>query len=403
MVAILFMLSGKKILLGITGSIAAFKAILLLRLLIKAGADVQIIITPSAANFVSPLTLSTLSKHEVLVDLYQDNSWANHVKLGRWADAFIIAPASCNTISRIAAGQCDNLLLAVYLSATCPVMIAPAMDEDMWKHPATQENISRLKRFGNHVIPVENGELASGLVGEGRMGEPEMIFENLQKLLFRNQDLKGIKAMVTAGPTHEHLDPVRYITNYSSGKMGICIAEELQSRGADVTLILGPSSQPVHPSISTIKVITAEQMFSACEPFINDTTIMVMAAAVADYTPEITTDQKIKKSDENICVKFKQTKDIFKTAGQLKYDRQTLVGFALETSNEKENAIKKLSSKNADIIILNSLNDDGAGFQTDTNTITIFDKKGHEQKFSNKLKSEVAKDIVNCIIQYRNA
>lgn len=400
MVAILFMLSGKKILLGITGSIAAYKAIFLLRLLIKAGAEVKVILTPSAANFVSPLTLSTLSKNKVLSDLYEEKSWANHVMLGRWADVFMIAPASCNTISKMASGQCDNLLLAVYLSATCPVLIAPAMDEDMWKHPSARDNIERLKKFGNQVIPVTNGELASGLFGDGRMSEPEDIVKYIELNFNKAQELKGVKALVTAGPTQENIDPVRYISNRSSGKMGILLAEELHERGADVELILGPSFESVRNGVNITRVISAEDMYMACEPLIKQSSIIVMAAAVADYSPEITATQKIKKSKEVTSLSLKHTKDILKSAGALKTDKQVLVGFALETENEKGNALKKLSSKNADIIVLNSLNDEKAGFEKDTNTITIFDKKGNEYHFNNKQKSEVAKDIVNCIIQY---
>ncbi len=396
------MLTGKKILLGITGSIAAYKSIVLLRLLIKAGAEVKVILTPSAANFVSPLTLSTLSKNQVLSDLYEENSWANHVMLGRWADVFIIAPASCNTISKMACGQCDNLLLAVYLSATCPVILAPAMDEDMWKHPSIIDNLNRLKTFGNEIIPVTNGELASGLFGDGRMAEPEVLLQHLENALRKTQELKGINALVTAGPTQENLDPVRYISNRSSGKMGILIALELQSRGANVQLVLGPSTIEVKAGIVVTNVVTAEDMYKACEPLINDASIIVMAAAVADYAPEISASQKIKKSEDVTTLNLKQTKDILKTAGTLKTDQQVLVGFALETENEKANALKKLSSKNADMIVLNSLNEEKAGFEKHTNTITIFDKKGSEFHFDNKPKSEVAKDIVNCIIQYRH-
>ncbi|MEO7800587.1 MAG: bifunctional phosphopantothenoylcysteine decarboxylase/phosphopantothenate--cysteine ligase CoaBC, partial [Ginsengibacter sp.] len=399
--SLFFMLSGKKILLGITGSIAAYKAILLVRLLIKAGAEVKIILTPSAVKFVSPLTLSTLSKNKVLIDLFEENSWSNHVMLGRWADVFVIAPASCNTISKMANGQCDNLLIAVYLSATSPVFIAPAMDEDMWKHHSTQDNLNRLKKFGNQVIPVANGELASGLFGDGRMAEPDDIVNYIEDLFNRQQELKGIKALITAGPTQENIDPVRYISNRSSGKMGISIAEELQHRGAEVQLVLGPSTQAVNIGINVTRVVTAEEMHSACESFFDESSIIIMAAAVADYSPEKTASQKIKKNTECISLNLIQTKDILKAAGNKKTNKQVLVGFALETENEKANALKKLAAKNADIIVLNSLKNEHAGFDTDTNTITIFDKRGNEYHFGNKLKSEVAKDIVNCIIKYR--
>lgn len=397
------MLSGKKILLGITGSIAAYKAIVLLRLLVKAGAEVKVLLTPSSKDFVSPLTLSTLSKNAVLTDLFNETEWANHVQLGRWADAFLIAPLSCNTLAKIAGGHCDNLLLAVYLSATCPVIVAPAMDEDMWRHASTKNNIAKIESFGNKIIPVGNGELASGLFGDGRMAEPEQIINYLNDFFFQNKELKNKKVLVTAGPTHEAIDPVRFISNHSSGKMGVAIADEFANRGADVTLVLGPSNITVSKNINTIKVTSAREMFEACINNFSNTDIAVMAAAVADYMPLNFSSTKIKKAENNLSLDLQKTNDILKVLGEKKNKDQIVVGFALETNNEKENALSKLKAKNADMIVLNSLKDDGAGFGTNTNKIIIFDKRGNEFKFEKKDKSLVAKDIVNAIIQYKNA
>jgi len=403
------MLHGKKILLGITGSIAAYKSIYLVRLLVKAGAEVKVIITPSAKDFVSPLTLSTLSRNPVLTDLFDGESWANHVMLGRWADVMIIAPLSCNTLAKMANGQCDNLLLAVYLSANCPVVAAPAMDEDMWRHPSTQENISKLTSFGNKIIPVEKGDLASGLHGEGRMAEPEQIIEFINNNFFLIRQLADKKAVVTAGPTFESIDPVRYIGNHSSGKMGLAIAKELHNRGADVTLIMGTSqldfSANARPNgssgrgISLIKVTTAEEMYVATNEIFDKADIAVMAAAVADYTPVTKASEKIKKNEEKITIELTKTKDILKSLGEKKRPGQVLVGFALETDHEKENALDKLKKKKADMIVLNSLRDEGAGFGHDTNKITIFDKGGQEFDFAKKTKEEAAKDIVDTIIR----
>jgi phosphopantothenoylcysteine decarboxylase / phosphopantothenate---cysteine ligase len=394
------MLKGKKILLGITGSIAAYKAAFLVRLLVKAGAEVKIIMTPSATDFVSKLTLSTLSKNKVLVDLFDEDSWANHVMLGRWADVMLIAPLSCNTLSKMAHGQCDNLLLAAYLSATCPVVAAPAMDEDMWHHPATKENIQKLIGYGNKVIPVDKGELASGLVGDGRMAEPENIVTYLENNFFASRSLAGKKAFVSAGPTYEPIDPVRFIGNHSSGKMGLAIAEELFARGADVTLIMGPSSIELPANgIKSVRVNTADEMHNACTKQFDGSDIGVMAAAVADYTPVAVAANKIKKNSSELVVELKKTKDILKSLGEKKLDKQLLVGFALETNNEREYALGKLKSKNADMIVMNSLNDQGAGFSTDTNKITIFDKSGKEFSYDLMSKKEVAKNIVDTIIQ----
>ena len=393
------MLAGKKILIGITGSIAAYKTILLVRLLVKQQAEIKLIMTPSASDFVSKLTLSTLSKNPVLTDLFDENSWANHVALGRWADVFIIAPLSCNTLSKMVQGGCDNLLLAVYLSATCPVILAPAMDEDMWHHPTTKNNINKALEHGCRIIPVEKGELASGLIGEGRMAEPETILDYLETFFNEKEQLKGKKALVTAGPTYEAIDPVRFIGNHSSGKMGFAIAEELYKRGADVVLISGPVSIELKSkAIQLIRVESAEEMFGAAMENTNFD-IAVLAAAVADYSPVEVAPQKIKKSDGILDVKLKKTKDILLGLGKIKTEKQVLVGFALETNNEKENAAKKLREKNADLIVLNSLNDDSAGFKKDTNKVTIFNKNGEEKSFETKSKELVAKDIVDSIIE----
>jgi len=394
------MTKGKKILLGISGSIAAYKAIYLVRLLIKSGAEVKVVMSPSAKDFVSTLTLSTLSHNPVLVDLFDEQSWANHVMLGRWADLMLMAPLSCNSLSKMAHGQCDNLLLATYLSATCPVVVAPAMDEDMWHHPATQQNLQRLQSFGNTIIPVDHGELASGLFGDGRMAEPEAIIKFLDDNFFLEQSLRDKKALVTAGPTYEAIDPVRFIGNHSSGKMGIAIAKELSRRGADVSLVLGPTSQKIAANgIRLIRVNSAEEMYNACHEAFGKTDLAVMSAAVADYTPVNKAAQKIKKAENNLTLELTKTKDILKSLGAIKTKNQVLVGFALETINEREYAQKKLVEKNADLIVLNSLNDSGAGFGHDTNKITIFKKSGEEVQFETKSKDEVAKDIVDVIIK----
>lgn len=395
------MLKNKKILIGVTGSIAAYKIPLLIRQLVKAGAEVKLIMTPASKEFVSPLVLSTLSKNAVMTDLAQQDSWANHVMLGRWADIFLMAPLSCNTLAKMAHGLCDNLLTAVYLSATCPVVVAPAMDEDMWHHPSTINNLQTIRQFGNQVIPVESGELASGLVGEGRMAEPETITKWLEGFFLAGKELAGMKALVTAGPTYEAIDPVRFIGNHSSGKMGIAIAEELAARGAAVTLVLGPSSLAPGGDIKTIRVRSAAEMLDACIAAFEATDITVMSAAVADYTPVTRAPEKIKKVTDTFSVDLKKTTDILKQLGALKKDHQLLIGFALETNNEKASALKKLSEKNADMIVLNSLKDPGAGFGYDSNKITIFDQQGGERVFDTKSKREVATDIVNSIIQYK--
>lgn len=396
------MLKGKKILLGITGSIAAYKSVLLVRLLVKAGAEVKVIMTDHAKDFVSPLTFATLSKNKVLSELFEADSWANHVMLARCADAILVTPASCNTLAKMANGVCDNLLLAVYLSSKSPVIIAPAMDEDMWLHPSTKKNIEKLAQFGNLFLPVNTGELASGLTGEGRMAEPEEIIKYLENFFKRKHDLAGKKALVTAGPTHEAIDPVRFISNHSSGKMGIALANELAKRGAQVQLILGPSNIKPDDQIEVKNVVSADEMYKECMKNFQTYDIVIMAAAVADYSPIKVSTQKIKKKSEEFSLELKKTKDILLEAGKRKNSHQLLIGFALETNNEKENALKKLAQKNADFIILNSTNDEGAGFGLDTNRITIFDKNKKEYKFPVKPKKEVAEDIVNLIIQYLN-
>ncbi len=394
------MLQNKKILLGVTGSIAAYKAAILTRLLVKAGAEVKVVMTSAAKDFVTPLSLSTLSKNPVLADLTENDSWTNHVMLGRWADIMLVAPLSCNTLSKMATGLCDNLLMAVYLSATCPVVVAPAMDEDMWHHGTTTKNLETIRSFGNHVIPVENGELASGLIGEGRMAEPESIVKWLNNFFLSSNELQGKKVLITAGPTYEQIDPVRFIGNHSSGKMGIAIAEEMKNRGADVTLVLGPSSIKVNGGINVINVKSAAEMLEACEKKFATADITIMSAAVADYTPVQVAAEKIKKTEKDLSVSLTKTTDILKKLGGLKTDKQILVGFALETNNETAYALQKLHSKNADLIVLNSLQDAGAGFGHDTNKITIFDKTGKSFPFDIKSKKEVAIDIVNTIIQH---
>ncbi|MFD0752329.1 bifunctional phosphopantothenoylcysteine decarboxylase/phosphopantothenate--cysteine ligase CoaBC [Mucilaginibacter calamicampi] len=390
------MLEGKNIVLGVCGSIAAYKSATLVRLLVKAGANVQVVMTPDAANFITPLTLSTLSKKPVLNDYFKPDTgeWNNHVEVGLWADFMLIAPASANTLAKMATGLCNNLLTAIYLSAKCPVYFAPAMDLDMWKHASTTQNVSKLQSFGNILIQPGSGELASGLHGEGRMAEPEEIVDFLINDIKKAFPLNGKQVLVTAGPTFEAIDPVRFIGNHSSGKMGFTIADELAKLGADVTLISGPSAQTSKQrSVKRIDVTSAAEMLDACLHNFENSKICVMSAAVADYTPVIVASQKIKKQDGGLVIETKKTTDILKTLGGMKKPGQLLVGFALETNNEEENAFGKLKSKNLDLIVLNSLNDAGAGFKGDTNKITIIDSKLGKTVFNLKNKDEVARDI----------
>ncbi|MDB5155337.1 MAG: coaBC [Mucilaginibacter sp.] len=400
------MLEGKNVVLGVCGSIAAYKSALLVRLLVKAGANVQVVMTPDATNFITPLTLSTLSKNPVLTDYFiaETGEWNNHVELGLWANVMLIAPASANTLAKMANGLTDNLLTAVYLSAKCPVYFAPAMDLDMWKHPSTTANISMIQSFGNILISPGTGELASGLYGEGRMAEPEEIIAFLSADILKKLPLAGIKALVTAGPTYEAIDPVRFIGNHSSGKMGFAIADELALLGADVTLISGPSAQVSKQwAVRRIDVTTAAEMLEACQQNYADTAICVMSAAVADYTPVDVATQKIKKQDgDGLTIATKKTTDILKYLGDHKQDGQLLIGFALETNNEEQNAIDKLRKKNLDFIVLNSLGDAGAGFKTDTNKITIIDRDLQKTTFDLKSKEDVAKDICRKITTLLN-
>ncbi|ATL47287.1 bifunctional phosphopantothenoylcysteine decarboxylase/phosphopantothenate--cysteine ligase CoaBC [Chitinophaga caeni] len=399
------MLQGKKIILAVSGSIAAYKSATLVRLLVKAGAEVKVIMTGAAAQFITPLTMATLSKQEVGLNISENNSWSNHVMLGRWADVMLVAPASANTLAKMAQGICDNLLLAVYLSATCPVMFAPAMDEDMWHHPATAANVEKLRGYGNIQLPVAKGELASGLIGEGRMAEPEEIFQYLINFFIaanaRNGALAGKKVLVTAGPTMEPLDPVRFISNHSSGKMGIAIAEALAMQGAQVQLVLGPTKLSTQmPGIEVIPVQTAAQMYDACMAGFNEVNIAVLAAAVADYRPATVAENKIKKTAavDGLQLEMEKTQDILKTLGGMKKAGQILIGFSLETNNEKEFALKKLKDKNLDLIVLNSLRDEGAGFNHDTNKVTIIRKDGREIDLPLQSKQAVAQEIVSTII-----
>jgi len=395
------MLTNKNILIGVCGSIASYKSASLIRLLVKSGANVRVVMTKEACNFITPLTLSTLSKNPVLSTYYdpESGSWNNHVELGIWADLMIIAPVSANTLAKLANGLCDNLLSAVYLSAKCPVYFAPAMDLDMWKHPATQKNIASLISFGNTLIQPANGELASGLHGEGRMEEPELILDILIHDLKKKLPLKGKNALVTAGPTYEAIDPVRFIGNHSSGKMGFAIAEELAALGASVTLITGPTSLTLqHSEINRIDISSAADMLEAALTTFEGSDVAILSAAVADYRPKEISSSKIKKDDSELKIDLIKTPDILATLGQLKKKGQLLVGFALETDNEEENAIKKLKTKNLDFIVLNSLKDQGAGFRNDSNKITIIDRELIKEIFELKPKSEVAADICKKIL-----
>ena len=395
-------MEGKKIVLGVCGSIAAYKAATLVRLLVKAGAEVQVVLTTDAVNFITPLTLATLSKRPAFTAYFdpEDGTWNNHVALGLWADLMIIAPASANTLSKMAKGQSDNLLTAIYLSAKCPVYFAPAMDLDMWKHPATLQNVQKLQSYGNIMIQPGTGELASGLNGEGRMAEPEDIVEFIAADLNKALPLSGLKALVTAGPTYEAIDPVRFIGNHSSGKMGFAIADELTKQGARVTLVAGPSLKTSNKyGVKRIDVTSAQDMLNVCQQEFETADICVMSAAVADYTPVEVSAQKIKKQGDHLVIALKKTTDILKTLGESKRDNQFLVGFALETEHEEQYAIEKLHKKNLDFIVLNSLNDAGAGFKTDTNKITIIDSLLQKTTFPLKSKADAAADICAKIIE----
>lgn len=394
-------LNGKKVLLGVSAGIAAYKTAHLVRQFIKAGAMVQVVQTPASKEFVTPLTLSTLSKNPVHSTFYNEEDensvWNNHVDLGLWADIMLIAPATANTLSKMTNGICDNLLLATYLSAKCPVYFAPAMDLDMYQHPSTISSIEKLTSFGNICIPATSGELASGLVGEGRLAEPEDIVSFIEKDIQSKLPLKGKKVLITAGPTYEAIDPVRFIGNHSSGKMGFEIAKIAANLGAEVILVSGPSSQKInHSFVKRIDVVSAEDMYIACHEFYEHVDVAICAAAVADYKPANVATQKIKKKDTSLDIKLTPTKDILASLGEIK-SKQLLVGFALETNNEEENAKGKITRKNLDLIILNSLRDKGAGFATDTNKITIIDKYFNLQNFEMKSKTDVAKDILNVI------
>ncbi|WP_421805588.1 bifunctional phosphopantothenoylcysteine decarboxylase/phosphopantothenate--cysteine ligase CoaBC [Flagellimonas sp.] len=396
------MLSGKNILLGISGGIAAYKTTFLVRLLIKAGAQVKVVMTQSASSFVSPLTLSTLSKNPVLMDFVNEEdgslSWNNHVELGLWADLMLIAPATANTLSKMANGTCDNLLLATYLSAKCPVFVAPAMDLDMYKHPSTKASLEKLESFGNRIIPAESGELASGLQGEGRMAEPENIITYILSDLAKGLPLTGKKVLITAGPTHEAIDPVRFLGNKSTGTMGFELAKHAANLGAKVVLVSGPTHLNVdHTSIELVRVTSAQEMYDACHKHYADTDVAICAAAVADYRPATVATEKIKKKEGEMSIQLERTPDILKSLGAAKKD-QFLVGFALETENELENAKGKLQRKHLDGIVLNSLKDDGAGFGGTTNKITFIDKNLEIKTFDLKTKSEVASDIWEEII-----
>ncbi|SMD38146.1 phosphopantothenoylcysteine decarboxylase / phosphopantothenate--cysteine ligase [Reichenbachiella faecimaris] len=394
------MLTGKKILLGVCGSIAAYKSALLIRLLIKAGCEVKVVMTSSAKTFITPLTLSTLSKNPAVSSFEKDDQgqWENHVELGLWADLFVIAPASANTLAKMAHGLCDNLLMATYLSAKCPVMIAPAMDLDMYKHPATLNNLKTLQSFGHQVLDAAHGELASGLVGEGRMAEPELLFAQIETHFTKKKRFVGKQVLITAGPTYEKIDPVRFIGNHSSGKMGLALAHAMANEGAHVELIAGPGNYQITSSAITLtSVSSADEMYQAVSDAYDQTDIAIFAAAVADYKPAAPAEEKIKKTGESMTIELIKNKDIAAEMGKRKLAHQINVGFALETEKEELYAQEKLAKKNFDLIVLNSLNDNGAGFSVDTNKITIFSVDQKPKYFELKSKQEVANDILNCV------
>lgn len=395
------MLENKKIVLGITGGIAAYKACNLARLLIKKGAEVQVVMTPSAKEFITPLTLSTLTHKPVVSEFFdrRDGSWHSHVDLGLWADAMIIAPATASSIGKMANGIADNMLITTYLSMKAPVFVAPAMDLDMYAHPSTQQNIKQLVSYGNHIIEPGTGFLASKLEGKGRMEEPEKIVEVLEKHFSKQQSLTGKSVLITAGPTYEKIDPVRFVGNYSSGKMGYALAEACAKQGAEVTLVSGPVMlQTKHPAIRRIDVESAQEMYDAATTHFPQADIAILSAAVADFTPETTADKKIKRKGDELVLNLRPTHDIAAALGAIKNENQLLVGFALETDNEVQNAQDKMKRKNFDFIVLNSLQDKGAGFRVDTNKITIIDRQQGTTAYETKSKQEVAEDIVEYIV-----
>lgn len=396
------MLQNKKIVLIVTASIAAYKAAFLVRLLIKKGADIQVLMTEKASEFITPLTLSTLSKKPVLIDFVKDKTgvWNNHVDIGLWADAIVFAPASANTMAKCANGICDSLATAVYLSAKCPVFFAPAMDLDMYKHPSTQQNLENLQKFGNMVIPSEFGELASGLIGEGRMAEPEHITDFLERYFTQKKDFLGKKVMITAGATQEAIDPVRFISNHSTGKMGYALAQILSERGAEVTLIAGKTNLQTPPQTKLIRVSSAQEMYENSADLVANMDICIFAAAVADYRPKEIATQKIKKKEDTFTIELIKNIDIAATLGKNKRENQIFVGFALETNDEEANALKKLQEKNMDMIVLNSLQEAGAGFGYDTNKISIITRQQQKLDFPLKTKTAVATDIVEAIKHY---
>lgn len=398
------MLKGKHIILGITGSIAAYKAAYIIRGLVKKGAEVQVVITPSGKEFITPLTLATLSSHSVISEFFsnRDGTWNSHVDLGLWADVMLIAPATASTIGKMANGIADNMLVTTYLSCKAPVFVAPAMDLDMFAHPTTQQNLDRLRSFGNRIIEPASGELASHLVGKGRMEEPDKIIEALEEFFSEQQELKGKKIVITAGPTYEKIDPVRFIGNYSSGKMGYALAEACANRGAEVILVSGPVSLSTHhPAIKRIDVESADEMYEATVHAFQEANAAILCAAVADYRPENKAEQKIKREkDEELLLRLVANKDIAAALGSMKKDGQVLVGFALETQNGVQHATGKLERKNLDFIVLNSLSDAGAGFRCDTNKVSILERNGLITEYALKSKTEVAGDIVNKLVDY---
>lgn len=395
------MLKGKQIIVGVTGSIAAYKAATLVRLLVKEGAEVKVVMTELAKQFITPLTMATLSKHPVMVEFYnpENGDWHSHVDMGLWADLYLIAPATANTIGKMAHGIADNLLLTTYLSAKCPVMVAPAMDLDMYRHPATQRNLEVLKGYGNVIVEPAEGELASGLVGKGRMAEPEEIVAFIRHFFAGKAELKGKKVLLTAGPTYEKIDPVRFIGNYSSGKMGFALAEEFASRGAEVLLVSGPVNQDTaHANIRRIDVESAGEMFEEVMKYSGECDVVVSCAAVADFTPARKAAVKLKRGADDLILELKPTRDIAAELGRRKKEGQLLVGFALETNDEECNALLKLHKKNLDLVVLNSLKDQNACFGYDTNKVTMIDRKENRYEYGLKSKKEVAADIVDRIV-----